>query len=102
MAIVTTYVCDVTGKSGIERKDFVDMQISAMHHVPYPHMATGHTIQAVTVKKLVHKDVAEKLNLLLPPEQDKSEAPQVSFESKLKTMLKDYVAELVEEHMEER
>jgi hypothetical protein len=102
MAVVTTYVCDVSGKSGTERKDFVDVQISATHHIPSPHYASGHVTSSVNVKKLIHKYVAAKLNLLLPQEQEKSEAPEVSLEGKLKALLKDYVAELVEEHMEER
>lgn len=29
MAIVTTYVCDITGKSGTEIKDFIEVTVSS-------------------------------------------------------------------------
>lgn len=101
MAIVTTYVCDVTGKSGTERADFVEVKISADEAYKHVHMSSGYAVRNLLIKKLIHKDVAAKLNLLADVPEAKAE-PEVSMEAKLKVLLKDYVAELVDSAMEDR
>jgi len=88
MAIITTYVCDVSGKQG-SKEEFVKVSISSQTHLSdsYP--------TKKTIEKVVHIDVARKLNLL--SEQKASEQPEPTFESKLGTLLKDYVADIAHE-----
>lgn len=89
MGIITTYVCDVSGKQG-EKKDFVEVEIKSQRFD-----AINYLIGQNQIKKLVHKDVAIKLGLVSvrAPEV----APEVvpTFESQLSTLLKDYIADLV-------
>lgn len=93
MAIVTTYVCDVSGKNGTEKFDFVTIEIIASEN----RLVRGyHAVEKVKVNKLVHKDIAAKLNLLAI-EGDVKEQPEVTFESKLAILLKDYVEEIAYE-----
>ncbi len=93
MAIVTTYVCDVTGKNGTDRYDFVEIDINATQQFN----KSGYwSNNKVNVKKLVHIDVARNLNLVQVV-GDEVTKPEVTFESKLATLLKDYVEEIAYE-----
>jgi len=101
MSIVTTYVCDVSGKAGLNREDFTDVTILVMQYSVNQHMSSGFSsTSGVTLKKLVHNDVAEKLNLRRGP--DVAVEPETTFEGKLKVLLEDHVTELVEGHLENR
>ena len=86
MAIVTTYVCDVSGVSGQDKKDFVEVKM-------YSDLGKA-SYDRVIITKLIHRDVALRLNLV-KPQHDEVVQPEVTFESKLTTLLKDYVADLV-------
>lgn len=86
MAVVTTYVCDVSGVSGQDKKDFIEVRIDADLGKP--------SYDRVTITKLIHRDVALKLNLV-KPQKDEVAQPEVTFESKLTTLLTDYIGDLV-------
>lgn len=98
MAIVTTYVCDVTGKSGTEKPDFVEVSIVATQ---FQYQSSGYCSQfkAADIKKLVHKDVAQKLNLYHYEDAKNTVQPEVTFEGKLKALLEDFVQEIVEDNL---
>lgn len=99
MAIVTTYVCDVTGRNGTNREDFIDVEIKAREQEAHQYSSNGFRQKGVmTIQKLIHRDVAAKLNLLSVAVAEAE--PEVSFEGKLKTLLKDYVADLVQDHLD--
>jgi hypothetical protein len=86
VAIVTTYVCDVSGVTGQDKKDFVEVRIEAdLNKSIY---------ERVTINKLVHRDVALKLNLV-KPQGTEVKHPEPTFESKLTTLLTDYLNDLV-------
>ena len=90
MSIVTTYVCDVTGRSGHDRKDFIDIRIQSTDHVQTS------SFRSNVIDKLVHRDVANKLHLLrevIEPENN----PEPTFGSKLETLIREYVNELAYE-----
>jgi hypothetical protein len=88
MAIITTYVCDVSGVTGA-KEDFVDVQIRA--NKTYG----GNSYDTVIINKVIHKDVALKLNLV----KDKVELqqPEPTFESKLGVLLREFVEEIAYE-----
>lgn len=94
MAIVTTYVCDVSGKSSNTDTDFVKVMISSK-------ILTGisYSNRSKNIDKLVHIDIAEKLGLLQEVPQVPVQ-PEVTMEGKLKALLEDYVGELVQNHLE--
>lgn len=97
MAIVTTYVCDVSGKASQDKTEFVEVTVSAVGY--YTVQGTGPYIQQDTKKtqtKFVHKDVAGKLALLNPPKGEEAQ-PEPTFESKLATLLREYVEEIAYE-----
>jgi hypothetical protein len=91
MAVVTTYVCDVSGVSGNNKNDFVNVKID------------GDTDKAsydrITITKLIHRDVALKLNLV-KTKKDEVVQPEVTFESKLTTLLTDFISNLVYDEVE--
>jgi hypothetical protein len=96
MAIVTTYVCDVSGKASQDKVDFVEVTISA-HEFYY--LGSAPYIKNDTKKaqtKFIHKDVAGKLALLNPAKGADAQ-PEPTFESKLATLLKDYIEEIAYE-----
>ena len=93
MAIVTTYVCDVTGRHGTDKADFINVKITADNtHVK----GLGYSQRTLEVSKLVHIDIARTLNLV---HSTVAEAilPEVTFESKLTTLLRDFVEEIAYE-----
>ena len=97
MAIITTYVCDVTGKSSQDKTEFVEVTISAngfWSNNPGVFFAEGSTKKSTT--KFLHKDVAAKLGVLLV-KKDEPVQPEPTFESKLVTLLKDYVEDIAYE-----
>lgn len=92
MAIVTTYVCDITGKSGTEIKDFIEVTVSSKDST-----RNSWDCQYFT-KKLVHYDVALKLGIVSNRNNRKEEVPAPTFESQLTTLLKDYIDDLLTEN----
>lgn len=93
MAIVTTYVCDVTGKTGESKDQFVDVSINSKLTNGSYSLNRQHEI-----KKLVHIDVAEKLGLLSQL-KGVTQQPEVTFEGKLKVLLEDFVQSIVEDNL---
>ena len=94
MSIVTTYVCDISGKSGTDKNEFVKVDISSMVQDVYQ--------SKINISKLIHIDVAKRLNLT-PLKKDEPAPPEVSLEGKLKALLVEYVdsivGDAVSEHM---
>ena len=88
MAVITTYVCDVSGKQG-NKEDFVDVQIKAFPSTGY------NSYNCVIINKLIHKDVAYKLGMVKGPSE--VQQPEPTLESKLMILLKDYITELAYE-----
>lgn len=86
MAIVTTYVCDVSGVTGQDKKDFVEIRIDC-------DLAKS-SYDRIIINKLIHRDVALKLNLVKPKSGEEVQ-PDPTFESKLTTLLKDYINDVV-------
>ena len=91
MAIVTTYICDISGKQG-DRKDFVNVSLKSTPENTSGYGAYHYTTE---IKKLVHYDVAVKLGILDP--RSDSELPEQvpTFESQLSVLLKDYIVGVV-------
>jgi len=91
MAIVTTYICDISGKQG-DKKDFVNVSLKSV-----PENTTGYSAYAHTteIRKLVHYDVAVKLGILNPRSKDEIPEQIPTFESQLGVLLKDYIADMV-------
>lgn len=95
MAVITTYVCDVSGVSGTDKKDFVTVKIMA--DGTFENNTAYHSRRFCNIEKLLHKDVAIKLGFKLP--QDKEVVPEVTLENKLLLLLKDYVNDIVVDSM---
>lgn len=96
MAVVTTYICDISGKSGSDVKDFVEVDISGTWQA---HPRTYNKVKRI--KKLIHIDTAYKFGLV-----NEATAPsptpvqEITFEGKLKALLEDHVANLVQDHLD--
>lgn len=93
MAIVTTYICDISGKQGNE-EDFVSIKIESTTTAKMKVGGFVSSYDKIIIMKLVHKEVAEKLKLL-PNSPTKEETPTPTFESQLSVLLKDYIADVV-------
>ena len=90
MAMITTYICDVSGKQGVA-EDFINVSLSLSKQV--------YTAKFITVSnftKLIHIDVARKLNLVLPPKGEEAQ-PEPTLESKLLVLLKEYIQDIAYE-----
>ena len=103
MAVITTYVCDVSGISSADKSEFVQVMLQAsvfqksIHHQGgYKH---DHKPQVI---RIVYKDVAVRLGLVNHNEFDIKavEVPEITFEGKLKALLEDHVTDLVQGHLE--
>lgn len=94
MAIVITYVCDVSGKSGTNKNDFVKVNVVGNWEGHPQSYSRGKSIE-----KWVSLDIANKMGLVNPAGDLKPE-PEVTFESKLKLLLEDHVANLVQDHLD--
>lgn len=92
MAIVKTFVCDVSGVSGGEKSDFVVIKI--VSQAP----EGGYYPKTRTIERLIHLDVAKRLHLIVQSKHEEEKVAEATFESKLKTLLQDWVSELVEEY----
>ncbi len=90
MAIVTTYVCDVSGKQGTNKEEFVSVRIASTTF----DKQGSNSYKGVEVTKLISKEVALKFSLIAVPKTD-TPTPEVTFESKLSTLLTDYISNLV-------
>jgi hypothetical protein len=102
MPIITTYVCDVTGFSSTKKEDFAEVEITGRY---WEDGKQQYKTQLRKVEKLVKKEVAIKLGLAMPnarmAEAEKAEAEaavaSVTFEGQLKALLKDWVADIAQE-----
>lgn len=100
MAIITTYVCDVSGKSSQELSDFVTITVNGKHR------EKGHIYDTVMpgITKFVNKEVAAKLGFVCIPVQADAAAKAViaeevakaSFEGQLKALLHPWIMEIAQ------
>lgn len=99
MAAVITYVCDVSGKSSLDKSDFVEVAVNATACYKSTTSNSGYcNFGPVKINKLVHNDVAQKLGLYAGV-KDVPIYPEVTFEGKLKALLDDYVGDIVADHL---
>ena len=97
MAIVTNYICDVSGKSSTDKKDFITVTINCVADpTSYPRQLL------VSIEKLLHKETAAKLKLLPISHGDKEDKtiPTPTIESQIATLLRDFVQEIAYESTE--
>lgn len=105
MSVHVTYVCDVSGVSSSDLTQFIRIKIhSETHKLKQNATAYSAAVYEVpygglTVTKLIHKDVATKLNLL-PNVKEEDKQPEMTFESKLQVLLKEYIDDAVYESVE--
>ena len=91
MAVVTTYICDVSGVQG-RREEFVEVYVKA---TAFDTSAGQYGSTSKIITKLVHYNVAFKLGLLNPKKTGTEVIVEPTFESALGTLLKQYVDDLV-------
>lgn len=96
MAIVTTFVCDISGISGTSRDDFVTIKISSGA------AGGGYLREQKTIERLVHMTVAKRMHLVNPSSAKEVLPEEPTFESKLKTLLQDWVGDLVTDELANR
>lgn len=99
MATIITYVCDVSGVSGTRKEDFAEVSISTLSYTTHASGATTRSNLAQPVK-LIHNDVAKRLGLLPPPKPPEEPLAEVTFESKLSALLKEWTEDLVQTHLD--
>lgn len=90
MAMITTFICDVSGKVG-ERNEFINVGFNLSKQDYQSSFST-----VTNFSKLVHIDVARKLNLVLP-EKGVEAQPEPTLESKLLVLLKEYIQDIAYE-----
>jgi hypothetical protein len=90
MAMITTFVCDVSGKVG-PAEEFLNIGINLSKQ---NYAAPFQTVS--NFSKLIHIDVARKLNLVLPPKGVEAQ-PEPTLESKLLVLLKEYITDIAYE-----
>lgn len=97
MPVITTYVCDVTGKTSPVQSDFATVTINAS----YKELPTSLYVTTHKVEKLVHKEVLAKLGLTLPtPRKDAEDAAVaeiMSFQGQLANLLRPMIEEIAQE-----
>lgn len=76
MGILTTYVCDISGTTGYDARDFVIVDIVTKNVLREHHKCN-------TINRLVHSGVALKLGLIT----GEVEQPESTDEYKLKTLM---------------
>ncbi len=97
MAVITTFVCDVSGFTSTVKSDFVEVTIQAIGYTKS--MGDSYyqdSNRKKTTTKLVSKAVADKLNLIHPA-KDVEAQPEPTLESKLLTLMRDYIQEIAYE-----
>jgi len=92
MGITTTYHCDATGKQSMDKSEFVEIEITATTYnvngtAEYPRK---------TIKKLVHKEVAEKYHLINIKETVDT-PPEPTLEAKLMMLFRDVIVDIATE-----
>ena len=100
MPIITTYICDVSGESGNNKEDFVQVELKATTfrvNSSAIYMLQTHE----TTTKFIHRGIAEKLHLI-PARVLPNKAPVPTFESQLKILLTDFVDTIVSESLDNR
>ncbi len=94
MGIVTTYTCDISGKTGIDKKEFVDVTITGVYQA-HP----NYGLRSKSAQKVVHIDIAKKFGLVNPVIGEDA-SPEITFESKLKALLEERVAEIAQDYLD--
>jgi hypothetical protein len=98
MAILTTYTCDISGKQGIDRKDFIDLTLSGVVHLNH-----GCRSSIKTLSKLIHIDTAKSLGLVaVELKKDEAPIPVPTLESVLKAIIYDGIKEIVNNELDDR
>lgn len=98
MALIKTYICDVSGKQSNLAEDFFSVSIESTEiRADGNHYRGGS--KNCSVIKLVHKEVANKLGLIKTNIKTEEIVPEVTFESQLTVLLKDYINEIVYEEV---
>lgn len=87
MAIITSYICDVSGKQG-NQEDFFEIKVIATPS------GKGSYYQSCSVHKFIHKDIAEKMHLAVVKDNPN---PEPTLESKLLVLLKEYITDIAYE-----
>ena len=93
MAIVTNYICDVSGKSSTDKTEFITVTINCVAD------PDSYQRSKMSIEKLIHKETAAKLKLLpitLRTKEDET-IPTPTFESQIAALLRDYVQEIAYE-----
>lgn len=90
MGKVVNYICDVSGVTGTDENEFIEIKIHSTDQKAPSYYRT------YTITKLVHRDVASKLKLLSPTKESEV-IPEPTFESKLVTLLRDYIQDVAYE-----
>lgn len=97
MPTITTYVCDLSGFSSTDRSLFATIEIKSEFVFVF-----GGYSQTKKEARLVHIEVAKRLGLTFPPKvPEANPVPEVSFEGQLKALLRDWVAEIAQEVVDE-
>ena len=96
MAVVTTYVCDVTGFSSNNEKEFISVGLKT-YYKEHP----VYNKRDLDINRLVHLPVAKKLGLVHPITDEDKEVATPTFESQLSILLKSYIDDLVYESVED-
>lgn len=97
MAIVTTYVCDVSGKTGMDRKDFIDVKITADNSNV---VGVNYGQRMLIIQKLVHIDAAHKLGLVVAATKEDVQPQTPTFESQIASLMKQWAEEIAYEAAE--
>ena len=92
MGITTTYHCDATGKQSMDKSEFVEIEIKSV----YMEDTFYARASSKTIKKLIHKEVAEKYHLINIKETD-STPPEPTLEAKLMMLFRDVIVDIATE-----
>ena len=92
MGITTTYHCDATGKQSMDKSEFVEIDITATAYI----FNGAPTSTSKTIKKLIHKEIAEKYHLINIKENDDT-PPEPTLEAKLMMLFRDVIVDIATE-----
>ena len=86
MAVITTYVCDVSGVSSNDKKAFIEVSINTTDEA-----ASSCGLRSHQTKRLVHRDVATRLHIINLQKDVAEKLPEPTFENKLGVLLRAYI-----------
>lgn len=93
MGITTTYHCDATGKQSMNKAEFVEIEIKSS---AYKEDGFYDGYRSKTIKKLIHKEVAEKYHLINIKETEDT-PPEPTLEAKLMMLFRDVIVDIATE-----